>query len=60
MAGTVLDLNPDGLVNPVGSTCGPAPRPGFLIRQAGIIDTSQLWFAANPMQAAILRLLSEQ
>lgn len=52
------DLDPDGLVNPVWSTYGPAPRPGFLIRQDGIIDTSQLWFSAGHMEAAIRQLLA--
>ena len=50
-------LDPEGLINPVWSTYGPAPRPGFLIRQDGIIDTSQLWFAAGHMEAALRRLL---
>ncbi len=53
------DLNPGGLVNPVWGTYGPAPRPGFLIRQDGVIDTSQLWFNAAHMQAAVRQLLGE-
>jgi len=36
---------------------GPAPRPGFLIRRDGIIDTSQLWFNAGHMEAAIRQLV---
>ncbi len=51
------DLHPDGLTNPVWSTYGPAPRPGFLIRQDGLIDTSQLWFNAAHMRGALGRLL---
>lgn len=51
------DLDPDGLVNPVWATYGPAPRPGFLIRQDGVIDTSQLWFNAGHMRAAIAQLV---
>lgn len=53
------DLDTDTLVNPVWSTYGPAPRPGFLIRRDGIIDTSQLWFNAAHLEAAARRLLRE-
>ncbi len=52
------DLSPGHRVNPVWSTYGPAPRPGFLIRQDGLIDTSQLWFNASHLEGAILQLLS--
>lgn len=52
-------LDPTELVNPVWSTYGPAPRPGFLIRRDGLIDTSQLWFAAGHMAAALNRLLAD-
>ena len=52
-------LSPGALVNPVWSTYGPAPRPGFLIRPDGIIDTSQLWFTAHHLEPAIRGLLKE-
>jgi hypothetical protein len=53
-------FDPEGLVNPIWSTYGPAPRPGFLIRKDGLIDTSQLWFSAGHMEAAIRQLIAEQ
>jgi hypothetical protein len=52
-------LNENGLINPVWATYGPAPRPAFLIRPDGIIDTSQLWFDAKHLSVAIIQLLGE-
>ena len=46
-------------VNPVWATYGPAPRPAFLIRQDGILDTSQLWLNQRHMSKAIRQLLEE-
>jgi len=54
------DLDLDGRVNPVWSTYGPAPRPAFLIRQDGLIHTSQLWFTASKLTAAIDALISKE
>ena len=48
-----------GLINPVWSTYGPAPRAAFLIRPDGIIDTSQLWFSTTHLSSAIHQLLKE-
>ena len=49
----VDDLTPGQLNNPVWCTYGPCPNCAYLIRQDGVIDTTQTWFDAGEMKTAI-------
>lgn len=53
----VDDLVPDGPNNPTWCTYGTCPDCAYLIRQNGVIDTTQRWFDAEGMEEAINALL---
>ncbi len=54
----VDELDPDGLVNPVWCTYGPAANSAHLIAQDGTIALAQLWLDAAAVEAAIDDLLA--
>lgn len=53
----VDDLVPGVRNNPVWCTYGTCPNCAYLIGQDGLIDTTQTWFDADNMEAAIKNLL---
>jgi hypothetical protein len=53
----VDDLTPGELNNPVWCTYGPCPNCAYLIGRDGAVDTTQTWFDADQMKAAIDSLL---
>lgn len=53
------ELDPEGLINPVWCTYGPAPNSTYIIGQDGVIRFAESWTDLENVEAALIELLEE-